>query len=146
MKDNKIMKTNKKMRSQSIIFIFIVIIISIITLSFFRNYLSEIETLAREFPEQAAIKIVHTIKIVSVLMIILFSLAGIFFLRLSILVFRTGIFPPSGIKTTKDIPIVTGKSARVRAIIILIFSFLLFAAVVLIPLCFTKIINTIINP
>ncbi len=146
MKDNKIVKANKKMRSQSIIFIFIVIIISIITLSFFRNYLSEIETLAQEFPEQAAIKIVHTIKIVSILMIILFSLAGIYFLRLSILVFRTGVFPPPAIKTTKDIPIITGKSARVRAIIILVFSFLLFAAAVIIPLYFTKIINAIMNP
>lgn len=145
MKDNKIMKANKKMRNQSIIFIFIVVIISIITLSFFRNYLSKIETLAQEFPEQAAIKIVHAMKIVSILMTILFSLAGIYFLRLSILVFRTGVFPPSGIKTTKNIPIVTGKSARVRAILILIFSFLLFAAVVFIPLYFTKIINVIIN-
>ncbi|MCD4797312.1 MAG: hypothetical protein K8R49_09135 [Candidatus Cloacimonetes bacterium] len=144
MKDNKIMKANKKMRNQSIIFIFIVVIISIIISSFLRNYLSEIETLAREFPEQAAIKIVHAIKIISILLIILFSLAGIYFLRLSILVFRTGMFPPAGIKTTKDISLITGKSARVRAIIILIFSFLFFAAVVFIPLYFTKIINAVL--
>ncbi|MCK4696141.1 MAG: hypothetical protein KAT74_10280, partial [Candidatus Cloacimonetes bacterium] len=106
--------------------------------------LKSLEALADDSPELAIEKILSALKIVTISITIFFTLAGLYYIRLSILILRTNEFPPSGIRVVKDTSFVTGKDAQRRGIGILIFAILLIVIGLLFPIYMNKIFQILL--
>ena len=78
-----------------------------------KSVLDGIEALAAVDPDAAIQKIKGLIVGIIAVNAVLSSVFGLWFVLLAVRVFRSGQFPPPGMKVVRDTPIRTGKKAKV---------------------------------
>ena len=144
MGNEKTVKTDKGFRKKIFIITLFLVVVGIIFIFYFQNYLTGLKLLAEEYPELALQKIISSMKIIIFMLMIIFAGAGIYFLRLGILTIKTSQFPPLGIKVIKDTRLIEGKNAVRKGIIIIILAMLFIISAILLPIQYYYIMSTIL--
>ncbi len=117
--DTDVIPADKELRKKVIIFLVIVVLASIVLEPHFKAYMDQINQLSKKDPELALKKTMLLLKwSLRVVFLLLLSM-GVYLSLLARRTFRSGQYPPPGMKVIRDTRLRTGNQAK-RAVLSLI--------------------------
>jgi hypothetical protein len=118
--DEKVIKADKNLKYKYLILILIVGLIGVILIKWALPLgMDYLKTMA---PERA----LELIKIVLIIIFLSLIIPGIYFLKLGRKIILSETFPPPGTTVIKDTPVIEGKKARQKGMLLLFFAALFF--------------------
>jgi hypothetical protein len=122
-----IVVADKGLRTKVLVAMVLLVLALIALTQYWTHYLEQLKGLAALNPQLAIDKLFRLLRITLGVGMILVGVAGFSMVRTAMKTLRAGRFPPPGMKVIRDTRIVTGISAKLRAILLIVIAVLLIA-------------------
>ena len=113
--EEKILKADPNTKRNIILFVIGMIVAGGLSLLYVQGFLTNLEALAKEDSKGALEKGIQMIRTILIVNAFVISLFGLYALRISIRAYLAGQYPPPGTKVIRNMKIITGKKAIIRA-------------------------------
>ena len=141
----EIVRADPGLRRKTLIMTVGGLLLGLLLLYYLQIYLSGLEDLAREFPQQAVDRFLKVCRFAGVAMAIGFAAFGLYLFRISLFTLRSEQFPPPGFRVIRDTKLLTGERAKLRGKLGLIFAALLVGFAFILPWYMYKVVLSILE-
>lgn len=131
--EREIVKADPALRRQMILVLLLIFAIGLFALEWLPGELASILAIARESPKEARARTVLLLGALIAPAVLLGMVAGVDTIRRSVSTFRTGRFPPPGMRVLRDTPVLRGRGARGLAVFMATLGVLLIVCCTVLP-------------
>lgn len=124
-----IVPADKSLRKRFIIFFILFTIAVILIAPYFNDYMEHIKQISKENPELAFKKSMFMLKLTLGIVSFLLLMTGVYFIILARRTFKSGQYPPPGMRVIRNTRLRTGAQARRAAISLIVCSGILIVIV-----------------
>ncbi len=141
--DEKIIRADKKTRIVYLVLIVLLIIAALFIYRYWQNYYGDLSKLADTHPEQAMMKLMSLVKAFILINPIIMAAFMAYFIIVGAKTYRSGQFPPPGIKVIRDTKLTRGDQAKKYALGFWLIAATLLVFAVMITILLNNFIKTI---
>jgi hypothetical protein len=120
-----VVQADKNLRKKFIIFLGLTMIAVLLIVPYFNDYIEQIKQISKENPELAFKKSMFMLKLTLGIVSFLLLMTGVYFIILARRTFKSGQYPPPGMRMISNIRLRTGTQAKRAAISLIVLSCIL---------------------
>jgi len=120
-----IVPADKSLRKKFIIFFVLFTIAVLLIVPYFNDYIEQIKQISKENPELAFKKSMFMLKLTLGIVSFLLLMTGVYFIILARRTFKSGQYPPPGMRMIRETKLRTGTQAKKAALSLIVLSCIL---------------------
>ena len=143
--ERKIIRADRALRTVTFIGVALVLLIGIIAVVSTEAFLRDMRVLSQESPSQAAAKVGLVLKVLTMGAAVIPVAVGAYLIRVAVLAWRSGEFPPPGTRVLRDTTVTTGPASRRWALFALVVAVILVLGGIVIPLVTWSVVESLLH-
>jgi heme/copper-type cytochrome/quinol oxidase subunit 2 len=120
-----VVQADKNLRKKFIIFLGLTMIAVLLIVPYFNDYIEQIKQISKENPELAFKKSMFMLKLTLGIVSFLLLMTGVYFIILARRTFKSGQYPPPGMRMIRETKLRTGTQAKKAALSLIVLSCIL---------------------
>ena len=120
-----VVQADKNLRKKFIIFLGLTMIAVLLIVPYFNDYIEQIKQISKENPELAFKKSMFMLKLTLGIVSFLLLMTGVYFIILARRTFKSGQYPPPGMRMIRKTKLRTGTQAKKAALSLIVLSCIL---------------------
>ncbi|NIM52785.1 MAG: hypothetical protein GTO22_26660 [Gemmatimonadales bacterium] len=121
----KIIRADRTLRTLTVIGIAVAVFVGVIAIVYTESFLRDMRELAQVSPREAAERVGLVLRVVTTTAAVVPIAVGIYLIRVALLTWRAGEFPPPGTRVLRDTTVTTGPNTRRWAVFTFIVAVML---------------------
>lgn len=143
--ERKIIRADPTLRFLTLIAVVAVLMAGIVALVFTASFLENMKELARQSPRDAAARLGSALKFVAAAAAVVPLAVGAYLMRVAVLTWRSGEFPPPGTRVLRDTVVTTGPGSRRWAVFALLVAVILLLCGTALPLLTWSVVESLLR-